>query len=114
MATLSADLTDQHGRIHGLVGAHRHNQAGQRAALAAESRRALVAADHRATVILEALRRCGAPAVADQLDQEARAGTSLIVALTSDDTTPAELAAAIHAYVHRQAAVEQAVQQQAR
>jgi hypothetical protein len=34
--------------------------------------------------------------------------------LTSEDTTPAELAAAIHAYMYRQAAVEQAVEQHVR
>jgi hypothetical protein len=114
MVALSPGLIDQEGRVHALVGAHRHTQAEHRAALAAESRRGLAAAEHRATVVLEALRRCGALAVADQLAQEAQAGSGLIVALTSDDTTPAELAAAIHAYTQRQVAVEQALEQHAR
>jgi hypothetical protein len=82
MATLSTDLTYQDGWIHALVDAHRHAQAEQRAALPAKSRRALAAADHRATVILEALRRGGATDVADELGREARAGSGLIVALT--------------------------------
>lgn len=104
MSTLVTGTADHTDRIRALIGAHRHVQAEHRAALAAESRPALTAAEQRSHLITEALRRCGAAEVAARLAGEAQAGSGLIVALTSDDTAPTEVEDAIVAYLrHRQA-----------
>jgi len=99
VSTLSRTATDP-DRIRALVTAHRHAQAEHRNALAAESTRALAAAARRGQVIVEALRRCGADGLAEQLLREAHAGTGLIVALTSDDADITEVQHAITAYLH--------------
>lgn len=93
-------------RIQALITAHRHAQAEHRGALAAESPHALAAAEHRGQAVLAALRRCGADELATHLQGEARAGVGLIVALTSDDTSPDEVHHAITAYLSGCAAVD--------
>lgn len=105
MSTLtraSADPT----RIQGLITAHRHAQAEHRGALAAESPHALAAAEHRGRAVIDALRRCGAHDLATHLEDEARAGVGLIIALTSDDTSPDEVHHAITAYLSGCATVD--------
>jgi len=105
VSTLARAATDP-ARIRALITAHRHAQAEHRGALAAESPHALAAAERRGQVIVEALRRCGAHQLADQLQREARAGTSLIVALTSDDAESDEVHTAIASYLQHCATVD--------
>lgn len=105
MSTLSHTATDP-DRIRALVTAHRRVQAEHRTALAAESTRVLAAASHRLQVIVEALRRCGADQLSEQLLREAHAGTGLIVALTSDDADPTEVHHAITTYLHHRELVD--------
>lgn len=111
MSTLSHARTGTDpGRIAALVGAHRHAQAEHRSALAVESARALGVADRRSRVILDALRRAGAEQLAAQLEDEAHAGTTLIVALTSDDAAPTEVEHAMTAFRDTHAAVDATLQ----
>jgi len=110
MSTLSTSpATEPTERIRALVSAHRHAQAEHRSALATESRRALaVAAARRALLVDEALRHAGTTALAEQLQHEAHAGTALIIALTSDDTDPREVEAALTGYQRYRASVDTA------
>jgi hypothetical protein len=105
MSTLTRASADP-ARIRGLIAAHRHAQAEHRGALAAESAHALAAAEHRGQAVLDALRRCGAHELATHLQDEARAGVGLIVALTSDDTTSDQVHHAITAYLSGCASVD--------
>lgn len=105
MSTVSRTAADP-DRIRALITAHRHAQAEHRNALAAESSRALAAAERSGQVIVEALRRCGADELAEQLLREAHAGTGLIVALTSYEADTTAVQHAIATYLHRCDAVD--------
>ena len=96
-------------RIRAWVAAHRHIQAEQRNALAAESRRALRGAEHRSHLLINTLRRSGAAELAAQLLNEADAGTVLIVALTSDDADDAEVGQALNGYLHHRGIIDAAI-----
>jgi hypothetical protein len=59
--------------------------------------------------VTTALRAAGDDALADLLTEETRAGAALLVALTSDDTGPAEMANALAAYQARRVDVDGAL-----
>lgn len=71
-------------RLRVLVTAHRAAQIDHRAALAAEDRRGIQAADRRAHAALCALTELGAPDLAEHLAAETRSGDALIIALTCE------------------------------
>lgn len=95
--------------IRALIHAHRETQADHRAALAADHDHDLDTARRRLAAIHTRLRALGYADLADHLDDETRAGTALIVALTCTDThRPDELPAALAAFAHHRAGVESA------
>lgn len=68
--------------------AHRAAQTDHRAALAADDRGGIRAADWRARAVLTALVKFGASELATRLDAETRSGDALLVALTCENTGP--------------------------
>lgn len=92
-----------------LIRAHRDTQADHRAALAADHHHDLDTARRHLAAIGTRLRGLGHHDLADQLDQETRAGTALIVALTCADThRPDELGTAVATFAHHRARVDSA------
>lgn len=93
--------------LSALIRAHRDTQADHRAALAADHDHGLDTARRRLAAINARLRALRQDDLADQLDQETRAGTALIVALTCPDThRPDELSDAVAAFTDHRSRVD--------
>ena len=71
-------------RLRVLAAVHRAAQIDHRAALAAEDRPGIEAADRRAHAAISALTELGAPDLAAHLTAETRSGDALIIALTCE------------------------------
>lgn len=89
-----------------LARAHRDAQADHRAALAADHARDLDTARRRLSALEARLRGLGHPQLADQLTDEARAGTALIVALTCPDQPADQLSHAMSTFAQNRAGVD--------
>lgn len=93
-------------QLTALVRSGRQAQAGLFTAIAAETPTTYRAALQHAKRVNTALVLLGAELLADRLTQEATAGGALLVALTSDDAEPAEVATALAAYQARRHEVD--------
>lgn len=78
-------MAPMHDRLRLMATAHRAAQTDHRAALAAEDRAGIEAADRRARAVLTALAEVGAAELATRLDAETRSGDALIIALTCEN-----------------------------
>lgn len=86
MAGHYSPTTSAHDRLRVLAAAHRAAQTDHRAALAAEDRRGIEAADRRAHAALSALTELGACDLTAHLTAETRSGDALIIALTCESS----------------------------